>query len=77
MSNFNLLKVCKIEKLTSDSVALSFEVPDRLKNLYVFISGQYLTLEISINQKKIRRSYSICSGPNELLKIGIKIHTYM
>jgi len=72
MSNFNLLKVCKIEKLTSDSVALSFEVPDRLKNLYVFISGQYLTLEISINQKKIRRSYSICSGPNELLKIGIK-----
>ncbi|MDG2371852.1 MAG: 2Fe-2S iron-sulfur cluster-binding protein [Flavobacteriaceae bacterium] len=72
MSNFNLLKVIEVEKLTSNAVALSFQIPYNLKNEYTFISGQYLPLELLINKVKVRRSYSICSGPDEVLKIGIK-----
>ena len=72
MSDFNFLKVAKVDRLTRDSVALSFEVPNELKKDYGFISGQYLTLEVVINELKVRRSYSICSGPRELLKVGIK-----
>ena len=72
MSNFNLLKVIEIDNLTSDSVALSFEIPEKFKKKYNFISGQYLSLEIIIDNIKVRRSYSICSGPNESLRVGIK-----
>ncbi len=46
MSNFNLLKVIEVEKLTSNAVALSFQIPYNLKNEYTFISGQYLPLEL-------------------------------
>ena len=38
----------------------------------VFIPGQYLTLEVIINNLKVRRSYSICSGTNDSLRVGIK-----
>ena len=72
MSNFNLLKIISVDKITAESVSLSFEVPKQLKNNYNFIPGQYLTLELEINNLKVRRSYSICSGPDEILKVGIK-----
>jgi len=72
MSKFNLLKIISVDKITAESVSLSFEVPKQLKNNYNFIPGQYLTLELEINNLKVRRSYSICSGPDEILKVGIK-----
>jgi len=72
MSTSHLLKVLEIDYLTTDSVALSFEIPEKLKKEYDFISGQYLSLEIVIDNIKVRRSYSICSGPNKPLRVGIK-----
>jgi len=72
MSKYNLLKIISVDKITADSVSLSFDVPKELKNNYDFIPGQYLTLELKINNMKVRRSYSICSGPDEILKVGIK-----
>ncbi len=72
MSTSHLLKVLEIDNLTPDSVALSFEIPEKLKKEYDFISGQYLSLELIINNQKVRRSYSICSGLNDPLRVGIK-----
>ena len=72
MSGFNFLKVVSANKITSDAIVLSFEIPKILKNKYEFIPGQYLTLELIIDNVKVRRSYSICSGPDEILKVGIK-----
>ena len=72
MSNFNLLKVIEVSKITSEAVTLTFEVPEKLKKKYSFISGQYLSLEVIINNLKVRRSYSICSNPNDPLRVGIK-----
>ena len=72
MSTFHELKIKDLEKLTNDSIAVTFNVPSELKNNFDFYSGQYLTLEVHINGEKVRRSYSICSSPVERLKIGIK-----
>jgi len=72
MSAFHYLKIKYIEKLTPDSIAISFDVPNELKNKFNYYAGQYITLESIINDERVRRSYSICSSPKELLRIGIK-----
>ena len=73
MSNFDELKILSIYKNTLDSVIISFEIPKNLKKFFSFEAGQYVTLEKEINNEIVRRSYSICSSPDEpLLKIGIK-----
>ena len=53
---------------TSDAVILSFDIPDKLRDLYSFIPGQYLTLRDTIDGVDTRRSYSICTllGSNTL-----------
>ena len=74
MSKKSLLKVIKKRKLTKDSVEISFEIEKNLEKKFSFKPGQYLTLEKEINGELIKRSYSICSSPNEInLKTGIKI----
>jgi ring-1,2-phenylacetyl-CoA epoxidase subunit PaaE len=72
MSDFSSLFISNIEQNTSNSVILSFEVPSDEKEKFSFKSGQYLTLEAMVNDQKVRRSYSICSMPNEALQVGIK-----
>ncbi len=69
---FHTLTIAAVRQLTSDSVALSFSVPDDLKDTYRFDPGQYLTLRATIDGEDIRRSYSICSHHREDLEVGIK-----
>ena len=66
------LVISKITKNTRKSVLISFEVPEAEKERFRFEAGQYLTLETKINEKLVRRSYSICSGIEEGLQVGIK-----
>ncbi|MBN09386.1 MAG: flavodoxin reductase [Flavobacteriaceae bacterium] len=72
MSEFHLLKISKLELLTKKAIAVSFEIPYQLMDRFSFISGQYLTIELEIKGKTIRRSYSICSNQDETLRIAIK-----
>lgn len=73
MSKKSLLKVIKKRKLTKDSVEISFEIEKNLEKNFSFKPGQYLTLEKEIDGELIKRSYSICSSPDEInLKTGIK-----
>lgn len=67
------IKVSAVEKETEDSVVVSFDIPEALREEFAFIPGQYLTLEASINDEDVRRSYSLCSAPldNEW-KVAIK-----
>src|SRR3546814_5650880 len=54
----------------SSDLALSFEVPDDLRDAYRFTPGQHLTLRCADG---VRRSYSICSTPGSgELRIGIR-----
>ncbi|MFN9320679.1 MAG: FAD-binding oxidoreductase, partial [Chitinophagales bacterium] len=59
--HFNKLKVASIEQLTPLSKKITFELPASISSNYSFKSGQYVSLELNIEDKKIRRSYSICS----------------
>jgi ring-1,2-phenylacetyl-CoA epoxidase subunit PaaE len=73
MTRFHTLAVKQIDRLTKDSVAVSFTVPEDLKQQFAFQPGQYLTLRTKINGEDIRRSYSICSGLDDAdLRVGIK-----
>ena len=66
------LMISKITRNTPNAVLISFRVPEEQIEKFEFHAGQYLTLETKINEKSIRRSYSICSSVNEGLQVGIK-----
>lgn len=73
MARFHELKVAEIVRETPEAVAIAFEVPDDLRDVFSFRPGQYLTLAADIDGEEARRSYSICSAPGEPhLKVGVK-----
>jgi len=68
-----LLTVNNIEKLTSDSVSVSFELPAGQKLQYK--AGQYITVSKWLASEQQTRCYSLCASPDEgLLKVGVR-HT--
>ena len=72
MPEFHSLKVKEIVKETNDTVSVSFQVPEDLKEAYAFTPGQYLTLKLIINNEEQRRSYSICSSSAEDITVAVK-----
>ncbi len=69
---FHKLTVAYKKAITTNAVTIGFEIPDNLKKEFVFTAGQYVTISVEINDKEERRSYSICSGENEILAVGVK-----
>lgn len=70
---FHSLKIKEVRKETKDCCSIAFEVPEDLKSAYDFTQGQYLTLKKDINGEDVRRSYSICTSPNDQeLRVAIK-----
>ena len=73
MSTLHSLKVSAIDRLTNKSIVVSLEVPKNLTTSFVFKAGQYISLEATIDETLVRRSYSICSSPQSgNLQVGIK-----
>ena len=62
MSQFHTLSIKSIEKITNAAVAISFVIPEQLKDNFKFKAGQYVTLKTTIGDEEIRRDYSICSS---------------
>ena len=74
---FHPLAAAALDRLTDDAVAVTFEVPPDLRETFAFQAGQHLTVRRRDEQDDVRRSYSICSTPDELatygrLRIGVK-----
>ncbi len=69
---FHRLVVADVRRETPDAVSVAFAVPPELASAYRFEPGQYLTLRATIEGEEVRRSYSICSGPGQELRIGVK-----
>lgn len=71
---FHKLQVIKRIQETTDTCSLQFYVPEELKGVFTYKSGQYLTLKLNINGSEERRAYSISSSPNidEFIQITIK-----
>ncbi|HET6693323.1 MAG TPA: 1,2-phenylacetyl-CoA epoxidase subunit PaaE [Pedococcus sp.] len=59
-AQFHPLAVTGVERLTDDAVAVTFAVPQELREDYAFEPGQHLTLRATINGEDVRQSYSIC-----------------
>lgn len=69
---FHPIAIQAIQKLTSDSVQVTLDIPAELDAKYQFTPGQYLDFEIEVGGEKLRRSYSICSGPDESIAFAVK-----
>ncbi len=70
---FHRLAVSDLRRETADAVSLTFVIPDDLADDYQFLPGQYLTLRTMMDGEEVRRSYSICSGPDDgELRIAVK-----
>lgn len=62
-----------MEQLTDDAVAVSFVVPPELYATFTFAPGQHVTVRALIDGQDVRRSYSICTQPEDgHLRIGVK-----
>jgi len=73
MPRFHRLHIEEVKRETADAISLTFAIPAELKADYAFSPGQYLTLRSLVDGEDIRRSYSICSGPDDgELRIAIK-----
>jgi ring-1,2-phenylacetyl-CoA epoxidase subunit PaaE len=70
---FHRLAVNDLRRETADAISMTFTIPKELASDYSFVPGQYLTLRTTLDGEEVRRSYSICSGPDEgELRIAVK-----
>ena len=71
--HFHSLCIKEIRKETPECVSVLFDIPDKLKNDFLFKQGQSLTMRATIRNEEARRTYSICSSPldNEI-RVAIK-----
>ena len=69
---FHPLKVASVEALTDDSAAITFDVPDQLRDDFDFAAGQSLTVRRVIDGTEHRRSYSICAPAGAAPRIGVR-----
>jgi len=70
---FHPLRVSTVEPLTEDSVAVTFEVPDELREDYRFVQGQHVSLRSVAAGDDVRRSYSICApATSGVLRVAVK-----
>jgi ring-1,2-phenylacetyl-CoA epoxidase subunit PaaE len=70
---FHPLRVASVERLTDDAVAITFDVPDHLRDEFRFLPGQHLSVRSPELGDQVRRNYSICAPATESrLRIGVK-----
>ena len=67
-TEFHKLTVARVDPLTEDSAAVTFDVPDALRDQFRFEPGQSLT----IRRDGERRSYSICAARGRPPRIGVR-----
>ncbi len=51
MSHFHSLTIKSIDKVTDTAVAITFDVPENLKEKFSFKAGQYITLKTLLMAK--------------------------
>jgi ring-1,2-phenylacetyl-CoA epoxidase subunit PaaE len=73
MSKFHRLPIASVERETRDAVAITFAVPETLREQFRYAQGQHLTLRADIGGEDVRRSYSICSAVQDgALRVAVK-----
>ena len=67
-TEFHRLTVARVDPLTDDSAAVTFDVPPGLAERFAFAPGQSLT----VRRGAERRSYSICAASGRAPRIGVR-----
>lgn len=67
-TRFHPLTVTRVDRLTDDSAAVTFAVPEALAGEFAFAPGQSLT----VRHGEDRRSYSICAPLGHPPRIGVR-----
>ena len=74
MKQFHPLTITEINRETQDSVRIALGVPEEFRSEYEFLPGQHLPFQITLDGKKLRRTYSICSGLGQgPIEIGVRV----
>lgn len=71
---FYPLIVSDLVRETAETLAITFEVPQELKNHFAYKHGQYITVKVPVEGNDNRRAYSISSSPHtdDNLTIAVK-----
>ncbi len=70
---FHRLRIAETQAITRDALAITFEVPEALRDTFHYVQGQYLTLRTTLEGEELRRSYSICAAAQEQrLRVAVK-----
>lgn len=70
---FHSLKIAEVRQECADAISIAFDIPGNLKEAFKFQPGQHLTLKAKVNGEELRRSYSICSAPQDQeIRVAIK-----
>ncbi|WP_019852606.1 1,2-phenylacetyl-CoA epoxidase subunit PaaE [Actinopolyspora mortivallis] len=72
-ASFHTLRVAEVRRLCADAVAVTFDVPESLAELYDFLPGQSVTLRRREADGEHRRNYSICAPRGEPPRIGVRL----
>jgi ring-1,2-phenylacetyl-CoA epoxidase subunit PaaE len=68
------LTVSRVDRLTDDAIAITFDVPHELRDAYAFTQGQHVALSLPGQADTIRRSYSICApATGGELRVAVKL----
>jgi ring-1,2-phenylacetyl-CoA epoxidase subunit PaaE len=62
---FHTVTIAEVRTETDDTVSVAFAIPAALQQDYDYQSGQYITCKQIINGEEVRRSYSLCSAPQD------------
>lgn len=70
---FYTLSVSDIRKETGNCISVALDIPEALKNDFKYEAGQYITFKMVIDGEELRRSYSLCSSPDDQeFRVAIK-----
>jgi ring-1,2-phenylacetyl-CoA epoxidase subunit PaaE len=70
---YHPLSVAAVERLTTDAVAVTFDVPAEIADRFAYLPGQHVALRADIDGEDVRRTYSICANARTgKLRVGIK-----
>jgi ring-1,2-phenylacetyl-CoA epoxidase subunit PaaE len=72
---FHPLRVREVQPESDDAVALTFEVPDALREEFRSQPGQHVVVRTLLNGEEVRRTYSLTNAAGELpLQIVVRTH---
>ncbi len=72
VGDFHRLRIASAEHVAGDALVLTFDVPAALAATFAFKPGQHVAVRALVGGEELRRTYSICSGPADPMRVAIK-----